>query len=163
MNECDFGRYHCPRWEELPDLALYMDQVLIVVEGAVRPLFPEDPVVVTATMVNNYVKHRVLAASEKKKYRREHLARLITISILKRVLSVAEIRFVFAQLESGEEGGAGYNLFCAQLESRLRGSGEDVPGCNPILALAVDALAGKLLFEAKCATARQGQSAGGTD
>ena len=49
MTKYDFGRYHCPRWEELTDLPLYMDQVLMVAEGALRPLFPNDPVVVTST------------------------------------------------------------------------------------------------------------------
>lgn len=149
MTKYDFGRYHCPRWEELTDLPLYMDQVLMVAEGALRPLFPNDPVVVTSTMVNNYVKQKVLIPSEKKKYRREHLARLITISILKRVLTVAEIRFVFDQMERTWDVSRGYDLFCAQLECRLRGeTGRE--DCDPILASAVDAVAGKLIFEAKC-------------
>ena len=68
MKDYNFAQYRCPRWEELPDLGLYMDQVLIVVEGALRPLFPNDPVVLTSTMVNNYVKQQVLTPSEKKKY-----------------------------------------------------------------------------------------------
>ena len=135
MSKYDFAHYHCPRWGELPDLALYMDQVLIVVEGAVGPLFPHEPAVITATMVNNYVKQQVLVPSEKKKYRREHLARLITISVLKRV-------------RLGDTS-TGYDLFCTQLESRLRG-GAGEADCDPILASAVDAVAGKLLFEAKC-------------
>lgn len=157
VSKYDFAHYHCPRWEELPDLALYMDQVLIVVEGAVGPLFPNDPAVVTATMVNNYVKQRVLPASEKKKYRREHLAGLITISILKRVLTVAEIGFVFSQLEGKWDVREGYDLFCAQLECRLRGEAgrED---CGPILSSAVDAVAGKLIFEAKCDAVRNGET-----
>lgn len=149
MSKYDFAHYHCPRWGELPDLALYMDQVLIVVEGAVGPLFPHEPAVITATMVNNYVKQQVLVPSEKKKYRREHLARLITISVLKRVLSVAEIKFVFSQLDRLGDTSTGYDLFCTQLESRLRG-GAGEADCDPILASAVDAVAGKLLFEAKC-------------
>lgn len=158
MTKYDFARYHCPRWEELPDLALYMDQVLFVVEGALRPLFPDDPAVVTATMVNNYVKQQVLIPSEKKKYRREHLARLITITVLKRVLTVAEIRFVFDQLERACDISAGYDLFCAQLERRLRGEA-GAGGCDPILSSAVDTVADKLIFEAKCAAARNGEGA----
>ena len=150
MNHYDFTSFHCPRWEELPDLGLYMDQVLIVAEGALRPLFPNDPVVLTPTMVNNYVKQQVLIPSEKKKYRREHLATLITITILKRVLSVAEIKFVLERLAQTADVAAGYDLFCTQLERRLCGaSGMD--HCDPILSSAVDAVAGKLMFESKCA------------
>ena len=150
MKKYDFAQYRCPRWEELPDLGLYMDQVLIVVEGALRPLFPNDPVVLTSTMVNNYVKQQVLTPSEKKKYRREHLATLITITVLKRVLSVAEIKVVLDRLAETTEADKGYNLFCAQLERRLDdGAGEEP--CDSLLASAIDAVAGKLLFESKCA------------
>ena len=150
MKEYDFAQYHCPRWEELPDLGLYMDQVLIVVEGALRPLFPNDPVVLTSTMVNNYVKQQVLAPSEKKKYCREHLATLITITVLKRVLSVAEIKVVLDRLAQAMEPSEGYHMFCTQLECRLHGNGEE-SACDTLLSSAVDAVAGKLMFEAKCA------------
>lgn len=149
MSSYNFSDYRCPRWNELPDLGLYMDQVLIVVENALRPLFPYDSVVLTSTMVNNYVKQQVLAPSEKKKYRREHLASLITITVLKRVLSVAEIRLVLDRLAQSGTAEDNYNLFCTQLEQRLQGK----PGeksCDPILAAAVDAVAGKLIFESKC-------------
>ncbi len=150
MERYDFNAFHCPRWAELPDLGLYMDQVLIVVEGALRPLFPYDQVVLTSTMVNNYVKQQVLMPSEKKKYRREHLAALITITVLKRVLSVVEIKFVLEQLAQTADAATGYDLFCAQLECRLRG--EPTEGnCDSILTFAVDTVAGKLAFEAKCA------------
>jgi len=150
MEKYNFKVFHCPRWEELPDLGLYMDQVLIVVESALRPLFPNDPVVLTSTMVNNYVKQQVLTPSEKKKYRREHLAALITITILKRVLSVMEIKAVLERLTETTEASKGYDLFCTQLEHRLNGaSGEE--DCDPLLISAVDAVAGKLQFEARCA------------
>ena len=149
MSEYKLDSYRCLRWEELPDLGLYMDQVLLVVEGALRPLFPHDPVVLTSTMVNNYVKQQVLAPSEKKKYRREHLAMLISITVLKRVLSVAEIKFVLDRLIRSMEPEAGYNMFCTQLECRLEGKA-GLEECDPLLACAIDAVAGKLLFEAKC-------------
>lgn len=150
MNTYDFQNFRCPRWGELPDLGLYMDQVLIVAEGALRPLFPGDPVVLTSTMVNNYVKQQVLTPSEKKKYRREHLATLITITVLKRVLSVAEIKLVLERLAQAGDPEGGYDMFCTQLERRLRGESGH-PDCDPILAAAVDAVAGKLVFESKCA------------
>lgn len=160
MNRYPFTDYHCPRWSELPDLGLYMDQVLIVVENALRPLFPLDPVVLTATMVNNYVKQQVLTPSEKKKYGREHLATLITITVLKRVLSVAEIKFVLDRLAGLGSAESGYDTFCAQLEQRLLGE-TGLENCDPILAAAVDAVAGKLVFESKCAPLLQEEKPAG--
>lgn len=150
MSTYHFNTFHCPRWEELPNLGLYMDQVLIVVEGALRPLFPSDPVLLTATMVNNYVKQQILPPSEKKKYGRNHLATLITITLLKRVLSVAEMGVVLRVLSQTREPAEGYDLLCDQLEHRLTGRA-GLDNCDPLLAAAVDAVAGKLIFESKCA------------
>ena len=142
---------HLPRYDELPSLELYMDQVIVLLNQYLRHFVfaASEDKLITPSMVNNYVKQQVLVPSEKKKYRREHLARLITISVLKRVLSVAEIKFVFSQLDRLGDTSTGYDLFCTQLESRLRG-GAGEADCDPILASAVDAVAGKLLFEAKC-------------
>lgn len=160
MDRSDLTDLRCPRWEELPDLGLYMDQVLLVVEDALRPLCPEDGSVLTSTMVNNYVKQGVLAASEKKKYRREHLARLIEITILKRVLSVAEIRFLLERLDRDIDPQGGYDLFRTQLERGLRGE-SGAEGCDPLLRFAVDAVAGKLRFEAACAAVRPEEASEG--
>ena len=34
------AEYHCPRYEELPHIALYKDQVVSVLNEAVGPFFP---------------------------------------------------------------------------------------------------------------------------
>ena len=145
-----FSNYHCPRWEELPTLALYMDQVLIVIQEAVGSLMPEDGSTATATMINNYVKMKAIPPTEKKKYNREHIARLIMITILKRVLSVSEIIFVMEQINGPEGFGKGYNDFCQKLEEGLCGwqnkEGRTAEELT-VLSAAVYALAGKLAFE----------------
>ena len=65
----DIAQYHCLRWAELPDLALYMDQVLTILEKQLCLIAcgPEDKNL-TSTMINNYVKHKVIPAPIKKKY-----------------------------------------------------------------------------------------------
>ena len=70
---------HCPRWDELPRLALYMDQVCIAVGDALGPFLPCQEYALTATMVNNYVKQRLITPPEKKKYSPLHVSRLIMI------------------------------------------------------------------------------------
>ena len=110
-----------PAWRELPDLELYMDQVLSLTErwlgadGGARGL--------TASMVNNYVKLGVLPAPVKKRYGRVHLARLLMICLLKPVLPIASIR---ALLEEGLRGSTEedfYTAFCALLEQTRSASG----------------------------------------
>ncbi len=154
MEAVDLRSFRCPRWSELPDLDLYMDQVLIVVANALRPLVPNDPNIITATMVNNYVKQGILMPSVKKKYSRDHIATLITITALKRVLSVAEIKLVFSVTNDRGEISRRYDGFCAYLENRLSGA-ESAGKSGDLMQSAVDALAGKLEFEAKCAALRQ--------
>ncbi|MDO4741631.1 MAG: DUF1836 domain-containing protein, partial [Eubacteriales bacterium] len=71
---------------------------------------------ITKSMVNNYVKHGLLARPEGKKYAREHLAALLEIAVLKQAMSMESIR---ALLEILSRGGAqaGYERFCAQVHA----------------------------------------------
>ena len=49
--------YRLPRWEELPDIELYMDQVITLIERYLSPLVGQyDNKVITPAMINNYVK-----------------------------------------------------------------------------------------------------------
>lgn len=88
--------YHLPTWEELPDLELYMDQVVSVVTRYVTlqsTLGGEEPVL-TPSAVNNYVRLKLIPPPVKKRYSREHLAYLIVFCSLKGSMSLAEIQQV---------------------------------------------------------------------
>lgn len=76
--------FHCPRWEELPKLLLYMDQVILVLEETLSLFVEEKENVVTSTMINNYVKQKVILPPVQKKYGREQLAQLMVVCLLKR-------------------------------------------------------------------------------
>lgn len=152
--------FHCPRWEELPTLPLYMDQVLMILEEALQ-LFLEQSEkgkdrVVTPTMINNYVKQKLISPPEKKKYHREHIALLIMVSILKKALSMAEITGVITLMI--EDGGiqSAYDLFCDKLERALRSSCIDSEEQKffyedttmpPALRASLIALVGKLMVQ----------------
>lgn len=140
--------FQCLRWEQLPGIALYMDQVLLVLNQALEPLGrPEEPMV-TATMINNYVKMKLAAPAVKKKYDRDHMARFIMICLMKKVLSMAEIAAVLERLLADRSLEEGYGLFCAELEVRLASpEGRATPACPPDLAAAVRAVACKILLE----------------
>ena len=53
MDRQQLQTYHCPRWQELPSLGLYMDQVLQVLGEATAPLRPAGEPACTATRINN--------------------------------------------------------------------------------------------------------------
>jgi hypothetical protein len=81
-----------PAWDELPDLELYMDQVLSLVG---RYLPGSDVKSLTASMVNNYVKQKVLPPPVNKRYTRSHIAALLMLCTLKSVMPIADIQQLF--------------------------------------------------------------------
>lgn len=140
--------FHCLRWAELPQIALYMDQVLLVINGTLAPLSADGSPAVTSTMINNYVKLKLADPAEKKKYSRRHVARFMMVCLLKKVLSMQEIAAVLALLQQERTEAEAYDLFCETLEQRLQDpAGPDSGQCPPVPAAAIRALACKLQVE----------------
>ena len=102
---CDQLRaVHLPRWNELPDIELYMDQVLVLMAKYMQGIAAEEDKLLTASMVNNYVKMGLVPAPVKKRYSRSHLARLVIICVMKQVVPMAMIRnFIESGLEEYSE------------------------------------------------------------
>ena len=105
-------------WEQLPDFALYMDQVLSYMDRQVIRFGEDDAL--TAAMVNNYTKSGLVPRAEGKKYSREHLAYLTAICVLKRVLSAKDIDLLLREeLRDDRQVEEGYAAFCASLDNAL--------------------------------------------
>ena len=103
-----------PRWEDLPDFGLYMDQVVVLIERALDGMLPEGEI--TKSMVNNYVKVKLIPRPMGKKYEREHLAMLLMICILKQSLTMEEIASILTMLcKDGVQ--EGYALFIRENEA----------------------------------------------
>lgn len=138
--------YRCPAWQELPDLGLYLDQVMLVLEQSFAPLLP-DRGGISSTIINNYVKQKLLPPTCKKKYGREHLAILVMLFLLKRAFSAAELAQLLAVFGEGRDTQAAYALFCAGLEHRLNGDTPAPQDMPPLADAALQTLAGRLCFE----------------
>ena len=100
-----------PKWEEIPSINLYLDQVLLYVNQICPPVSPDKEKGLTASMVNNYVKHGYLTKPEKKKYQRHQIARLIAITTLKSVFSIPEIAQTLNTLQTETNSEQLYNAF----------------------------------------------------
>ena len=85
--------------EELPNIELYMDQVTTFMESSLSPSkrYPDDKVL-TKTMINNYVKNRLMPPPDKKKYSREHMLLLIFIYYFKGFMSIGDIQTLMQPL-----------------------------------------------------------------
>ena len=138
--------YEAIPWDRMPEIDLYMDQVILYLSESLRLFQPEgEPSLLTSSMINNYVKNGLIPHPEKKKYRKEHLAGLIVLCLLKQVLPIPDVKALF----SGREMDAAYQLFrqahnaalqetCRALENTCRQE-EDLQ--QAALLLAVEAAA----------------------
>lgn len=113
--EEELSKYHIPRYNDLPDIELYMDQVLALINKQLYIITNNDNII-TPSMVNNYVKFGLIPAPVGKRYTRKHLCYMIVLCFLKQILSMNEIKvLVQHQLKYFNELDA-YNLFCNELE-----------------------------------------------
>lgn len=114
------------KWEEIPDIDLYMDQVLSYMSRQHAGL--ETGENLTSAMINNYIKKDLLPRAKGKKYNREHIAYLTAICLLKQVLSVADTgRLLSAQIEerSEEEIRSFYNKYIQAMDEEFKKVSED--------------------------------------
>ena len=97
--------------EEIPNIPLYMDQVLTFInERLDHTKRYTDDKVLTKTMINNYAKNRLLPSPEKKKYSKDHMILLLFIYYFKNILSIGDIQTLLDPLTENyfrTEGGSG--------------------------------------------------------
>lgn len=85
--------FNLPSWNEIPDIGLYMEQVIILLKEYLDYLPPElkDEQIITAATINNYVRTKIMPEPVKKKYYRVHIAYLVMICTMKQILPIAVI------------------------------------------------------------------------
>lgn len=105
------------QWDNLPDISLYMDQVISYLPRQLIRFGQEEKL--TSAMVNNYSKEGLLPRAEGKKYGRTHLAYLTAICALKQVLSVRECKALLSLADDAADGRDFYARFCAVLDTAL--------------------------------------------
>jgi len=112
--------HQTPNWDALPDLDLYMDQVITYLERQMKSFAQdEEDRLITSSMINNYVKHELIPRPVQKKYTRDHLAYLIAISILKQVLPITDISNIIRHQTGSMEMEEFYDWFRAIQDDTL--------------------------------------------
>ena len=108
--------FHLPRYEELPDVGLYLEQTAKYISEFLSPLEEGS---LTPSMVSNYVKKGLIRNPVKKQYGREQIAYLFFIALTKNVLSLdGLINFIAIQKRTYSLQKA-YDYFCEQFENTL--------------------------------------------
>ena len=123
-------KYHLVRFEEFPNIDLYLDQVVTFLEKNLEDFAPsEEDKIITKTMINNYVKHKIINPPVNKKYNKEHIAFIFVICILKQVYTINDIAELIHLAIDTVSPAKAYNHFCNELEKaiKLTFAGEEYP------------------------------------
>lgn len=106
--------FSLPSWENIPDIGLYMDQVIVLLSqylGLISPAADKESdgdndaseeKLFSAAAINNYVRLKIMPAPVKRKYYRVHIAYLIIIFTLKQAVSINIVKEML-QSEMPEE------------------------------------------------------------
>lgn len=106
--------FHLPRYQEIPEVGLYLEQTAKYIAGYLEPL---QDISITSSMISNYVKKKLVANPVKKQYNRDQIAYLIFIAIAKSVLSLDNIRLMLDIQRQTCDSRTAYDYFCAEFEN----------------------------------------------
>ncbi len=112
-------------WAHLPDIPLYMDQVLSYMERQL--ILGDGQDTLTAAMVNNYTKSGLVPRAEGKKYHQEHIAYLTAVCVLKRVMATKDIDLIIQEeLRQRQDIRVGYEEFCRSLDLAITNTAQEM-------------------------------------
>ena len=111
-------------WDELPDIPLYMDQVVGYLARQLVSVGDGDAL--TSAMINNYIKDGLVERANGKKYGQEHLAYLTAITALKQVMSVREMKVLTTVGREMRAPQRQYEYFCQYLDRAMADAAANV-------------------------------------
>ncbi len=108
------------REEDLPNLDLYMDQILTLLDGelSANKRHPTDKLV-TKTMINNYSKEHLIQPVRGKKYTRLQMLQLLCVLNLKQTLSLTDVKALMEKAQDQASVGKAYG-HSLELKDHLR-------------------------------------------
>lgn len=108
--------FHLPRYQEIPDVGLYLEQAAKYIGTCLAPL--GEPAL-TGSMISNYVKKGLISSPVKKQYSRDQIAYLIFIAIVKSVLSLDALATFLRIQQQTYPLPYAYDYFVREFESLL--------------------------------------------
>ena len=102
-----FREFKANEWDTLPDIDLYMDQVIGYLNRQLKNQGKDDREegqILTPSMINNYVKSGLVTHPDRKKYVREHLAQLYMLCSMKQILNIPDASELIRRLSDDGHG-----------------------------------------------------------
>ena len=112
----NINEFHIPRYREIPNVGLYLEQATRYINSFLKPLGCME---VTSSMISNYVKKGYISSPIKKQYYADQIAYLFFITIVKNVLSMENIERLFEMQKKTYNTQIAYDYFCSELEDML--------------------------------------------
>lgn len=112
----DIETFRLPRFREIPDVGLYLDQTVKYINRFLEPLGGME---ITSSMVSNYVKKGYIENPVRKQYNAGQIAYLISITIIKSVVSMEHCSCLFKMQKREYSVETAYDYFCNELENML--------------------------------------------
>ncbi len=112
------------RWNDLPTMPLYIDQLLQLVNQMMVPL---DLPLVTKTMVNSYVKQHLFSRPAGRRYTRNHVVAVLVVSILKTDFALSKIGPTILAIRDTRQVKLRYQQFSHAFEGTLRETALEQP------------------------------------
>ncbi len=116
MQTTDIRHFRLPRYEELPDVGLYLEQAVRYINECLAPL---EQISLTPSMLRNYVKLHYISPPVRKLYDRDQIAYLIFMAIVKPSLPLPHIRTLFDIQQETSSCRDAYDNFCLRFEAML--------------------------------------------
>lgn len=116
------NHFQLPAWREIPDIGLFMDQVVTLLTQYLDYLPPElkEDSSITPAAINNYVRMRIMPSPIKKRYYRVHIAYLLMICTLKQTLSISLLQKIIPAESSETEVETVYGAYARRHSAAVR-------------------------------------------
>ena len=117
-------------WDKIPDIDLYMDQVIGYMKRQHIGLECEGEETLTPAMINNYMKSSLLPRAHGKKYDREHIGYLTAICLFKQVMSVKEAGLLLGSEMEHMDVEHFYDEYCRTIDVEYLRVADKIKGCK---------------------------------
>jgi len=115
------AEYKLPRYEELVPFPIVMHQLIDILDKYLSIFsVPGEEKLITQSMINSYVRKKIIEPPSNKEYNRTHILHLMSIGILKQVLSISEIGKMIETQTHQYTLPVSYDYFCTELEEALK-------------------------------------------
>lgn len=105
-----------PSYREIPNIGLFLEQATKFVSEYLEPL---EGIVITGSMISNYVKKKLIENPVKKQYFREQIADIVFIALVKSVLSLEEAEKLLRLQRERYDKQTAYEYFCKEFKRVL--------------------------------------------